>query len=77
MKFVSLLLLVFAIYILQVDSAPTDDDRKTSCRDTCRDDEFDRLICAFDGIDLRYFSGSCRMAFYNDCYRMGELRTKT
>ncbi|KAG5670423.1 hypothetical protein PVAND_000689 [Polypedilum vanderplanki] len=66
MKFI-LLVIVLIFYIIKVDSF---DLRKKLCQDYCRDEDFDRLICAFDGNDLRNFSGSCRMKFFNDCYQM-------
>lgn len=63
MKFIVLFIVAIVLNFSQVSSDSTTDICR---RDICGDD-FDELICATNGEETRYFSGSCRMRQFNVC----------
>ncbi|CRL02074.1 CLUMA_CG015100, isoform A [Clunio marinus] len=48
-------------------SSNGNNNNRITCPDTC-DDDFDEVVCAYNGEDQRMFMGTCRMEQYNQCY---------
>lgn len=71
MKFIVAFLVLVAVFnvFASAGSVPATD----ACRrDICGDD-FDELVCASNGEETRYFSGSCRMRQFNSCHDDREI----
>ncbi|KAL7025138.1 hypothetical protein ACKWTF_013361 [Chironomus riparius] len=61
--------IIFALYLIHAtNSTPVEKSRK-ACKNFCTDDDFDRMVCAYDGSDLRLFAGMCRMNLHNKCHQ--------
>lgn len=60
---VAFVVLVVVFNIASAGKVPATD----ACRLNICGDDFDELICASNGDESRYFSGSCRMRQFNAC----------
>lgn len=68
MKFIVVILAILS-FIFAVSSDPT----YKMCPDTCGDD-FDEVVCATDGDEMRSFSGRCRLQQYNKCEGTSKMK---
>lgn len=71
MNFIGIIFAVVSVLVVfaVVDADPTE----KSCQDVCGDEDFDEVVCAFNGEELRHFSGRCRLQQYNECHNDCEL----
>lgn len=61
-----------AILIYAIDAIPIENRGSKTCKNFCIEQDFDRMICAFDGSDMRHFPGLCMMKFYNKCHQTSK-----
>lgn len=72
MKFV-LVAFVFVSVVSMFVAVDAFSDRRRHCEDRCGDD-FDEVVCAWNGETMRQFSGRCRLKQYNECYNDSKIK---
>lgn len=65
MNFIAIIFAIISalLIVAAVNAAPSEH----SCPDQCGDD-FDEVVCASNGEELRNFMGRCRLRQYNECH---------
>lgn len=71
MNFIGIIFAILSTFLIiaAVNAVPSE----KSCPDHCGDD-FDEVVCASNGEELRNFMGRCRLTQYNNCYDDREIQ---